>query len=427
MVAALPAVAALDPGHLADLVERGRYREAYDLAGRYRAGHEGEVRFDFHYGLAAIGVGELSEGIFALERVLLRDPGFDRARLELARACYLQGNDRRARRNFEAVLARDPPASVRASIERYLLAIERRADRYETVASGHLELGVGYDTNVNSATSSDAVDTIIGEVRLADGGTARADAFTRIAVGGDVSHPLAPGLNLVASANVETFLHPDESDFDTGSVAARTGLMKRTGRWRLTGSVDAQRFYVDGDAYRDLAGIGTTYRRSLDERTVLDASARVVRLRYPDREVLDSTLWLVGGGLTRGWKTGLRPSLSGGVFVGGEQAKAHSDAAKAVAERDIAGASAGLHLRVAPQWVLRNDLEYRASDYAAESVLFGRNRREQYYRLRVGVDWLPTARWRVGPEVRYTRNDANIGLYEYQRTEFEVRARYDFH
>ena len=53
----------------------------------------------------------LDASVQALRTMLIRDPGLVRARLELARAFFLQRKDSLARRNFEQVLAGDlPPA-----------------------------------------------------------------------------------------------------------------------------------------------------------------------------------------------------------------------------------------------------------------------------------------------------------------------------
>ncbi|MDZ7748428.1 MAG: hypothetical protein U5K43_05950 [Halofilum sp. (in: g-proteobacteria)] len=56
-----------------------------------------------------------------------------------------------------------------------------------------------------------------------------------------------------------------------------------------------------------------------------------------------------------------------------------------------------------------------------------RQRDETYDRLELALDWRPRARWTIGPQLRYTSNDSNISLYEYDRTEIQVRARYDFY
>lgn len=423
-----PAHAAHDLDRLSELVEGGDYVEAYDLASEHVGEHAGDPRFDFYYGIAAVETDRLSEGVFALERVLIAQPGSDRARLELARAYFLQGNDRRARREFRTVRAHDPPADVDAQIERYLLAIQRRADQYETTFSGYVELGGGYDSNVNSATAEESVDTILGPVGLSRDSQETSDSFGRFEGRARVSHPVAPDVNLIGELGGRGRFYTDEDQFNTGTLDGRLGALLRRSDWQLQGTVNVGRFYLDGDAYRDQTGVNGSYRLSLSDRSTASLSLDVVDFEYDTREVLDSTLWLIGGGLTHSLQSDLRPTLSARVFFGAEEADdGDSTRAQADAERDIVGVQGGLRMWLNPEWTFRGSAEARLSEYEEPGSLFSEARDEEYYGLDLALDWRPDARWRIGPHLRYSSNQSNNNLYEYDRTEFQVRARYDFY
>ena len=424
----LSAVAAHDPERLESLVEEGRYADAYDLASEHVGAHAGDPRFDFYYGIAAVETDRLNEGIFALERVLIAQPGSDRARLELARAYFLQGDDRRARREFLTVQAHEPPADVDAQIERYLLAIQRRADQYETTFSGYVELGGGYDSNVNSATAEESVDTILGPVGLNSASQERSDSFGRLEGRARVSHPVAPDVNLIGELGGRGRFYTDEDQFNTGTLDGRFGALLRRSDWQLQGTVNVGRFYLDGDAYRDQTGVNGSYRLSLSDRSTASLSLDVVDFEYDTREVLDSTLWLIGGGLTHSLQSDLRPTVSARVFFGAEEADdGDSIQAQADAERDIVGVQAGLRMWLNPEWTFRGSAEARLSEYEEPGLFFNEARDEEYYRLDLALDWRPDARWRIGPHLRYSSNQSNNNLYEYDRTEFQIRARYDFY
>jgi hypothetical protein len=424
----LSALAAHDPGRLESLVEEGSYADAYDLASEHVGAHAGDPRFDFYYGIAAVETDRLNEGIFALERVLIAQPGSDRARLELARAYFLQGDDRRARREFLTVQAHEPPADVDAQIERYLLAIQRRADQYETTFSGYVELGGGYDSNVNSATAEESVDTILGPVGLNSASQERSDSFGRLEGRARVSHPVAPDVNLIGELGGRGRFYTDEDQFNTGTLDGRFGALLRRSDWQLQGTVNVGRFYLDGDAYRDQTGVNGSYRLSLSDRSTASLSLDVVDFEYDTREVLDSTLWLIGGGLTHSLQSDLRPTVSARVFFGAEEADDEdSTQAQADAERDIVGVQGGLRMWLNPEWTFRGSAEARLSEYEEPGLFFSEARDEEYYRLDLALDWRPDARWRIGPHLRYSSNQSNNNLYEYDRTEFQIRARYDFY
>lgn len=419
--------AAHDRQQLVDLVNAGEFQQAFDYAVEHRAAHEGEVHFDFHYGVAALQVGKLKEGLFALERVVTAEPGFDRARLELARAFFLLGDDRRARNEFAAVLAHDPPPAVSAQIERYLLAMDRRADRYETRVSGFVELSGGHDSNVNSATSDDTVDIFGGiPVTLADSSRELDDSFFEFEARGNVSHPLRPGMNLVGGAGFWDRSLGDESDFETGAVDGQLGLVLRGAESSLMVSGQAQRFYLGGEAYRDLLGLSGSYRRTLSNNLSIDVGGQFSELEFDDNPELDSTLWLLDAGFSRAFESRHRPVVSAGALLGAEQAEEDTAGARANTERDIAGFRSGLWLALAPRWTLRGDFEYRRSEYAGENVLFLETREDDYYSFRLTLDWRPDAHWRIGPELSYAENDSSIDLFAYDRSRFSVRARYEF-
>lgn len=419
--------AQLDLDRLERLVERGSADKAYALAREHRAEYEGRVRFDFHYGVAAIGAGHVAEGVFALERVLMARPGLDRARLELARGYFLLGEDRRARREFRTVLAHDPPEPVRVTVERFLEAIRRRADRYETVVTAYAELAGGYDSNVNSATDAETVAIFDGllELVISDDSRAQEDAFWRLAAGGEVRRPLSPYAGVYAGMDVRRRSHAEEVDFDNALVAGRAGWEYRWDFARLRLTARAQRFYLDERVYQDSHGFGADYRYAISDTTAATAFAQYDRLRYPDQRTRNSRLYTAGTGIDHLFLGSFRPALSAAVFAGRELADDNDDAARAVAARDLYGARAGLRLVLHPEWTLTLGAQVRRSEYAAEHLLFLRTREETYYQADAGLTWRFARHWSVGPQLRHSANRANIGLYEYDRTQAWLRLRYD--
>ncbi|MDZ7827311.1 MAG: tetratricopeptide repeat protein [Gammaproteobacteria bacterium] len=121
--ALLPPAASAAPDSLAtikELLSQQQYQRAYEQASAAEERYEGNPEFDFAYGLAALESGHYPEAIFALERVVLARPDQLRVRLELGRAHFLAGNYRAAQTEFARVLSQDPPAGVRANIDRFM-------------------------------------------------------------------------------------------------------------------------------------------------------------------------------------------------------------------------------------------------------------------------------------------------------------------
>lgn len=426
-----PALVAADGDsieRLARLVEAGRSTEAFTLAVDLRPVHEGELRYDYLYGRAAIATGRLGEGILALERVLRHEPTFHRARLQLAIALYRRGHDHRAARAFRIVRAQNPPPDVTAAIDDYLAAIRRRADRYRTVVTGYGEFGFGHDSNVNSATEADTVSTGFGppELALPPSAQSTEDTFARYGAGADISHPLTPDVNLVGGLDLAGRELEDEPAFETRKIDAWGGSEWRFAESRLRLTALAERFYVASDPYRDRYGFDLGWRRQTQGPWQVSLGLDFSTLRHEESTRRDSDITLLRGGLARGWSTAWRPILHIGAYAGSERAEEDTDDARAVAERDILGLRAGLRLRLTPAWRLRANLHYRSSEYAEAASLFAEARDEDLANVALALDWEPTTHWRLGPRLRYANNDANIALYDYERTVFELRARYTF-
>ena len=128
------AMAQTDIETLQALNRAGRTADALALANQMLPLREGEPAFDLEYGVAAVDTGIVSEGIFALERVIMNQLSNLYARLELARAYFAAGEDDRAKAEFDRVLATNPPQDVRDNVRPYLDTIS--AERGSAEVSG---------------------------------------------------------------------------------------------------------------------------------------------------------------------------------------------------------------------------------------------------------------------------------------------------
>ncbi|MDX1594425.1 MAG: surface lipoprotein assembly modifier [Gammaproteobacteria bacterium] len=428
LLLAAPGVAlgALDLERLARIVEAGHFERAYALAREHRFEHEGDPVFDLYYGIAAVATGHYGEGVFALRRVLALRPELDRARLALARAHFAMGNDLDARREFRRVLANDPPAPVRADIERYLAALDRRASRYRTTLSGYLELGGGHDTNVNSANEVDSIDTVSGPIVIEESGQEQADDFARVAGGLRIEHPLVPDLGLFASIDAERRFHDEFDPFALGGVLLRSGLVASGERSRTTLGAHGQRLYLDGDSYRDTGGLDADWRYARSDHHVIELSGRWSQLDYETATERDSELWQLTAGTTALWQRPLRPVLSVSISWGEEEARRDTVAARVRATRDLYGVSGELRLRLAPRWRLSADLGYRRSDYEETDPRFATVREDDYYRTGLMLEWRARQSLRLQLRLTHSVNDSNQPLFEYDRSVAGLRLRYDF-
>src|SRR5262245_52948313 len=152
------------------LLEKGDAAAAYEL-GRKNRDQLGNPAFDFYFGIAAIDSGHAGEGVLALERYVITFPDNLSARLQLARGYFALGEDVRARDEFEALRAQKPDPQTAATLDRFLDAIRLRESRYTPTGGVYVELGVGYDSNVNGGVANANIFLPnLGPVIVAQGG-----------------------------------------------------------------------------------------------------------------------------------------------------------------------------------------------------------------------------------------------------------------
>ena len=135
------------------LIDQGKPQQALELMEPFVDQKMGDTNFDYYYGMAAADSGDSVRAIFALERVLVQNPDFAGARLELARALYQHKELQKAKIEFESVLALNPPKTTKKLVQEYLDRIEGRQSDDNRRWIAQVGLAMGQDSNANAATS----------------------------------------------------------------------------------------------------------------------------------------------------------------------------------------------------------------------------------------------------------------------------------
>ena len=213
-----------------------------------------QVDILFLIGLAAVGVAQtpempepekreyLDEAIGAFHRILVDQPELVRVRLELARAFYLKRDDGLSRRNFERVLAENPPPAMAANIRRFL-SIMRQRRRW----SGYFGMTLAPDTNVNASSDDDIIYIYNLPFRRGEDSGARSGLGVSLWGGGEYELPLSPKVRLRTGGSISRTEY-EGREFDRTSLSAHMGP-----RW-LAGSQteisllgSARRWWSAGD------------------------------------------------------------------------------------------------------------------------------------------------------------------------------------
>jgi len=431
---AVPLSFTLDIDKLAYLSELERNEEAYALALVLLDEWEGDPRFDLYYGVSAIDVGQLSEGIFALERVLIVNAKHYRARLELARGYFAAGENDRSAAEFKIVLAKNPPIPVKHHIGSYLAAIERRyaqarAQRKTLFVTAFAVSGLGYDSNVNAAPNISAVTTPQGVGNLISTSRQTSDAFMRTAVGAGVTKVVRSDLEFMVDARY-TRVDNQQGFIDTESLEFHLAGSYKQARDRWTLVLSNRNFDIDQTANQAVnAGVLAVSRR-LDVRAGLQASLGYVQLDFPgqvNRDFIRSQL-SIGGHYKPVGKFPL--TLSGSFHLGKDRPNESSVLnlvdANVLSLKGVYGLGFQARLKLHAKWLLKGVIQYENSQYEVVDTVFNTFRADDYWHLQVDNQWSLMKHWSLLASVGRSVNISNLALRDYQRNKFSLNLRYDY-
>ena len=265
--------------------------------------------------------GKFDEAIAAFRAILVADPSLVRVRLELARAFFLKGEDRLARRHFEQVLAGRPPPQVVANIVRFL-RIMRARRRWEA----HFGAAVAPDSNMNAASGARTVllDTPFGRLPFTfdDPATPKSGLGLSVWGGGEYQYPFGAGRWRLRSGADASMREYKGGDFDRHSVSAHLGprrLIDARTEASLLATVDRQ--WTAGMPETDRFGLRLEAERRLTPRLALFGRASAARRNCRDCNWLDGPVGDVS--LGAGWAA--LPILRVGGNAGWNWSRANSE------------------------------------------------------------------------------------------------------
>jgi outer membrane protein len=343
----------------------------------------------------------------------------------MGRAYLALGDYARAKLEFETVI-RIPnlPPDIRQQAEAYGKLAEKYIQGKRTVAYGYMEYGYGYDSNPLSATLRNPV-SLSGGVLLAlpPASLASSSNYNAVSLGGEVIHSLSGGFSVYAGGDARARFYNQLDTANYMNVDLRTGIAYGAGRHNARFGILGGRYYLDHRTLRDSAGANVDYRFLANDATQLTANIAAIRFKY-DNELLqvnDYDLYQGVLGVTRSIVGGR--AIVGASLVGGYEA---ADPNRQDGDKRYGGA------RLLLQAAFTNRVGGFLSggvtwnEYLRENALFGVQRRDVLYDVTTGVTVGIKSGWSVRPQLAYIRNESNIDLYTFDRTDVSFNIRKDF-
>lgn len=420
------------------LFEQGRSIEAYEIGQELQPELEGNARFDYYYGAAAIDSGDASQGVFALERVLIQHPDNQAARLELARGYYELEEYQRSRKEFETIMAASPPDEVKSKVQGYLDAIRLRESRYRSTANAFFRIGTGNDSNANSATDdtqinglAPAFSPLLAGTTITPSSRAQSSSFTDIAAGTNLNLPLTKNWSLVGGSDLSATIFNDDvaSNFNTTAFNFRAGAQQRIGtQHRLNYQLSHQALILKDDFYRNTSNFTLGWGWELNNISQIQSYARLGQSEHVKTALStqDTDTQTFGASyLRRVASLPLQPLLSAGLSFGSEAPQSNSKVLKATLGKSFTGINLGALLNINKKSSARINLNYQDSEYDGQQVAFGRAREDGALALNLNYDYLLSRRWKFNAYVNHLDNSSNINIYDYDRSRIGVNFTFE--
>ena len=362
--------------------------------------YPGDQQVLFLEGQLAFAEGDYKQAVAIYRRMLTKNPGLTRVRLELARALFAARDYEAARYHFEIALGQTLDEQARENIYAFLRAIRGRTSwlRFSAV--------FGPDSNPNFATNARTVD-VLGttfvlnpDARAKSSFGANVTAQGRYAFGED-------NRNFVNGALEYRDYAGSFADYGALELTLGRSLVVGESLWTAElGPLVAN--YQDRELYHG-AIARLTHARPLGEHLLASSYVSMKRLEYPTYAYLTGDQYWGGATL----RYGLDPTSAAWTSVSLGRNLAHDAPYSYRAVGALLGYSKELPARFNVQVQVS---AYRYS-YDEPQPLFGADRTDDLLQLDLGItarDWsyqgfAPTLMLSAG------RNDSSIPLYSYKR------------
>lgn len=395
---------------LADEMARyGRSGEAENILELLARDPDRDIRNEARYRRAKLlrARANYRDAALLLRRVLDERPDATPVRLELAQLLDRMGDKDGAWREVRAAQAAGLPPAVARLIDRYSDAL-----RAQRPFGANFEIAVAPDSNINRATRSDSLGTVLGDFQIADDAKAKsgtgvalnAQAFRRIGIGQDAT------LLLRASGFANIYRHGAFNDIAADLAA---GPELAFGRDRLQVEVGATQRWYGQKPYARSARLAGVYSHPLGSRTLLRATASAALIDNQLNDLQDGKSYYGRVQIERALTptTGLAASL----------------AVDRQALRDPGYATTGWRTALTGwhdlgRMTFTAGVEFGRLHADERLLLFPDRRQDRYRRVSLGASFRQLQYAGFAPVVRFSieRNRSSVAFYDYRRTRTEM-------
>ena len=368
-----------------------------------------EVRSEARFRLAMmlVGLRRLPEAATLLRAILDEQPNAQRVRLELAHALDLMGDEAGARRALREAQAGGLPPEVARLVDRYSAAL-----RAQKPIGASIDIALAPDSNINRATRSDTLGTVLGDFELDENARQRSGVGLALRGQGYARIPLSGNVNMLGRVSGSADIYR-ASEFNDIALAVGVGPELRSGADRLSLEVGSLWRWFGGVSNSRATTISANYFHTLGRKSQLRGTASVA--------FIDNHLNQLQDGQTYSASVSYERALSNRAGIG------ITLSANRQALRDPGYSSWGsmatvFAYREAGPLTLIATASHERLKADERLLLFPELRSDYLYRASLGVTF---RNFRIGsfaPFARatYERNRSTTEIYDFRRVRTEI-------
>jgi hypothetical protein len=369
-----------------------------------------ELRIEARFRLGMMLADDLhryTDAAIEFRRVLDDKPNAARVRLELARMLALTGNLRGAEREFRAAEAAGLPPQVERMVRFYANALSARKP-----FGGSIEVALAPDSNINRATRSDTLGTVIGDFRLDN--DAQAKSGVGLAVRGQAywREGLATGADLLVRASAGGSLYRD-AEFNDVSIGLNAGPQYASGKDRITLSAGPTWRWYGQQLYSVSYGGTASWQHPTGKRSHLRLEGGISHVENKRNRLQTADDFTLSATLDRA----ISARLGGGIQIHGFR-----EVARDPGYSLVNGGATVYAFREVGRTTFVGTLGYSHLEADARLFLYPHRRIEDRYTASLATTLRALHVGAVAPLVRvkWERNRSSIEIYDYKRISAEL-------
>lgn len=370
---------------------------------------DAELRTEARFRLAmmlADDLGKYREAAVLFREILDEKPDAARVRVELARMQVMLGDLRAAERELRSAQAAGLPPEVEQQIRFYAAALSARKP-----FGGSVSIAFAPDSNINRATRSDTLGTIIGDFTLDEDAKARSGLGLALRGQAYFRTGIDKRSQLLFRASTYANLYRTE-EFDDIAFSVQAGPEYVSGKDRINISGEATWRWYGLAPYSFSAGASATWQHPMGDKAQLRIDGRVADVNNRRNRLQDATTLLLAASYDRAFSA---------KFGGGLQISSNREAARDPGYSTISGGATAYVFRELGRTTFTASAGYSRLEADRRLFLYPKRRVDDRFNASIGANFRFLKIGTFAPTVKFgwERNKSTVEIWDYSRISAE--------